>query len=113
MSRRASGLRAWLLQRSTAVYLGLFCLFLVLHFLLEPPTGVEQWRAWVGQPWPATGLMMFCAALLLHAWVGLRDVLIDYVRLSAMRIVLLGLAGAGLIACGLWFLQVILHVRSA
>jgi succinate dehydrogenase / fumarate reductase membrane anchor subunit len=111
VSRGATGLRAWVLQRITALYLGLFWLYLLAHFLIEPPAGFSQWRAWVSRPEVAVGLLMGVLALLLHAWVGVRDVLIDYVRSSGTRIALLGLLGTGLVACGLWFLRVILLAR--
>ncbi|MCG8122786.1 MAG: succinate dehydrogenase, hydrophobic membrane anchor protein, partial [Candidatus Thiodiazotropha taylori] len=37
MSRRASGLRAWFLQRATAIYLLLFFLYVLLHFITNAP----------------------------------------------------------------------------
>ncbi len=37
MSRRASGLKAWVVQRATAIYLALFGVYLTLHFALDAP----------------------------------------------------------------------------
>ncbi len=111
MSRRASGLRAWVLQRVSAVYLGLCVLYLLGHFLLNRPSDFEQWRGWVADPAVGLGLMLFFAALMGHAWVGVRDMLIDYVRPTAVRVTLLTLVGFGLVACGFWALEVLLMAR--
>ncbi len=111
MSRRASGLRAWVLQRISAVYLGLFVLYAIMHLSVNPPADFAQWRGWVGHPAVAIALMLFFTSLLLHAWVGVRDVLIDYVHPTAIRVGLLTLVGLGLVACGFWVLEVLLTAR--
>lgn len=111
MSRTATGLRAWVVQRASAVYLGLFFLYLLVHWIVSPPADYAAWRAWIGHPVMGTALLVFVAAVLLHAWVGMRDILIDYVQPTALRIGLLAAVGLGLIACGLWALVVLLLAR--
>lgn len=108
MSRGAQGLRAWLLQRVTAVYLGLFTLYLLVQFLVAAPLGYPQWSAWAGMPLVAIGLALYVIAMLLHAWVGMRDVLIDYVHPVGVRLGLLGIMAFGLLGCGLWALRALL-----
>ena len=111
MSRSATGLRAWVVQRASAVYLGLFFLYLLAHWIVAPPADYAAWSAWIGHPVMGTALLVFAAALLLHAWVGMRDILIDYVQPTALRIGLLAAVGLGLIACGFWALVVLLLAR--
>jgi succinate dehydrogenase / fumarate reductase membrane anchor subunit len=108
MNRRAYGLRAWLVQRLTAIILAAYSLYLLGYFLFTPPTTHAQWQAWVSHPIQGSGLLLCFAALLLHAWVGFRDVLIDYVHPFALRLTLLSLLALGLTACGLWALRLIL-----
>jgi succinate dehydrogenase / fumarate reductase membrane anchor subunit len=104
-------LRAWALQRATAVYLAGFALFFALYFLTQPPADHAAWQAWVARPWVNLGLLLFVPALLMHAWVGMRDVLIDYVRPAGPRVLLLGLLAFGLVASGLWALQALILAR--
>ncbi len=111
MSRQASGLRAWALQRITAIYLGLYVIYLLLHAISGGVAGYEGWRAWVTEPWVAIGLLLFVVALLIHAWVGIRDVLIDYVHPLGIRVLLLSLFAIGFIASGLWVVQAIFLAR--
>lgn len=112
MSRRATGLRAWILQRLTASYLALFIIWVAWRWLPHPPGSYEEWRGWLADPWIGIALLLFFASLLLHAWIGIRDVLIDYVRPFALRLTFLIVAGVGLVSCGLWALQVVLTVRA-
>jgi succinate dehydrogenase / fumarate reductase membrane anchor subunit len=99
---------AWLIQRATAVYLALFLAYLLIHFTLEPPTDHAALRAWVIQPLANGGLLLFVPVLLAHAWVGVRDVLIDYVHSLGLRIGLLSLVAFVLLASGLWALKAII-----
>ena len=107
MSRRATGLRAWILQRITALYLALYTLFLIGLFLLDPPESYDAWRTWFATPWTSVPLLLYALAILLHAWVGIRDVLIDYVHPLMLRLLLLTLFGLGLIGSGLWVMRVV------
>ena len=111
MSYHASGLRAWALQRITAVYLALFSIVLLWHFLVAPPVDYAAWRDWVVQPWVSIGLLLYVVALLLHAWVGIRDVLIDYVHPLGARLLLLTLFGILLLASGMWAVQAVILAR--
>ncbi len=111
MSRRASGLKAWLIQRITAVYLGLFGLYLALYFAFAPPQDHAQLASWASTPWVAVGLLVFIPLLLTHAWVGIRDVLIDYVKPIGLRVGLLALMALMFLASGLWALQALILVQ--
>ena len=94
MSRHAHGLRAWLLQRVSAVYLALYLLFFLAAMIASPPHSYTAWRDWMAGPWSGIATALFFIALMAHAWVGIRDVVVDYVHPFAMRLVLLtGVAG--------------------
>ena len=107
LSRQTHGLRDWLLQRVTAVYIGCFVVYLVVHFMLQPPQSHEQWRDWIGQPLIAIASAGFILAMLLHGWVGIRDVIFDYIHSISLRLTILSLIGLLLVGCGLWALRVL------
>jgi succinate dehydrogenase / fumarate reductase membrane anchor subunit len=111
MSRRAAGLKAWIIQRITAVYLTVFSLYLVLHLLFAAPPDYAAWREWVARPLVSVGFLLFVPALLAHAWVGIRDVLIDYVKPIRARVLLLAVFAFGLVGSGLWALQTLFILR--
>ncbi|MBV5308321.1 succinate dehydrogenase, hydrophobic membrane anchor protein [Chromatium okenii] len=108
MSRHASGLMAWLIQRASAVYLALFMGYLLIHFIFDAPATHAALVAWIKQPLIASGLLLWIPLLLAHAWVGIRDVLLDYVHPLGLRLSLLMLFGFIFIASGLWLFKAII-----
>ncbi len=104
------GLRAWLVQRVTAVYLALFIVYLFFYFVCSPPADFAAWRLWLANPWMFVSVSLFVVALLLHCWVGVRDVIIDYIHPVWLRFVVLTLTAVFLIAMGVWFGRVLLGV---
>ncbi|MES9857179.1 MAG: succinate dehydrogenase, hydrophobic membrane anchor protein [Sedimenticola sp.] len=101
MSRQASGLRAWALQRVTAVYLGIYFIYLFAYLTFSGPETYEAWRDYLAHPVASIAMQLFFVSLLIHSWVGIRDVLIDYVPRFSIRVLLLTLFGTGLVGCGL------------
>ena len=110
MTRAAQGLRAWLLQRLTAVFLGAYLVYALLRLALAAPLDYPQWRAWLAEPWTGVGTVLFLMALLVHGWVGIRDVLIDYVHPVWIRMLLMAAAGLVLLVSLLWIVRALLLV---
>jgi succinate dehydrogenase / fumarate reductase membrane anchor subunit len=95
MKAAFTGLPAWALQRATALVVLGWLLYFVLHLLAAPPASWDEWRAWVLHPAMRLGLMLFFAAAALHAWVGVRDVILDYIKPLGLRL-------AALLMAALW-----------
>ena len=108
MRRLLSGLPAWLVQRLSAVFLLGFIVFVLVHFLIDPPHSHEAWRSWVVNPGVSVAAVVFVAALLTHAWIGLRDVTLDYVAPLAARITVLSLIAVALLAVAAWAVRLLL-----
>ncbi len=108
MRRGATGLIAWITQRISALFIALFTLYLLYVFLCNPPEGYLQWHVFILSPFNSIAALLFMLSLLLHAWIGIRDVVIDYVHPFAIRLGLLSLLMGGLIACGVWALQILM-----
>lgn len=108
MRRAVTGLRAWLVQRVSAVYMLFFILFLLFHFLVDPPHSYQAWHSWMSNSGVSIAVFVFFSALLLHAWVGIRDVLIDYIHPLPLRFAALALLGFGLLAIAAWVARIVL-----
>lgn len=104
-----SGLRAWLVQRFTALWMLFFLVYVLLHFALHPGPSFAEWRAWIVSPFVRFAALLFFLSLFLHAWVGLRDVMIDYVRPLALRLALLAALVLVLAGLALWAVRVLLQ----
>ncbi len=101
MKRAVTGLRAWLLQRLSALVMLAGLVAALARLAADPPRSHAQWQALMQSPAVALGTLLFFAALLLHAWIGARDVLMDYVHPLPLRVALstlltLVLGGTGL-----------------
>lgn len=107
MRKAVGGLNAWLVQRLTAVFMLFFIVFLLVHFLMDRPISYPAWRDWVLSPAVSIASAVFFAALIAHAWVGLRDVVMDYVQPVARRVVVLALLGFGLVGIGMWVIRIL------
>ena len=108
MRKAVTGLRAWLVQRISAVYMLLFILLLLFHFFLDPPHAYLAWHGWMKNPGVSVATFVFFSALLLHAWVGVRDVVMDYVHPLALRVSALVLLGFSLMAIAAWVVRILL-----
>lgn len=102
------GLKAWLVQRLSAVYMAVFILFVVAKMLWLSPHNYQQWVSWIAHPAVNAAMGLFIVSLLLHAWIGLRDVIMDYVQSVALRAGLFALLIILLSGCGLWSLRLLL-----
>lgn len=103
-----TGLRAWMLQRLTAAYMIAYIVFLLAHFAADAPHSYEIWRAWVMRPEVSIATFVFFTALLLHAWVGIRDVVMDYLQPMIVRVLVLAISGFGLLAMEAWVTRILL-----
>lgn len=107
-----SGLPAWLAQRASAVYMLFFIVYLLAHFAFDPPDSFRSWRGWIASLGVGLASGAFFCALLAHAWVGVRDVIIDYVRPVAARTPALAVLAVSLIAIAAWVTQILLRSRG-
>ena len=106
-----TGLRAWLVQRVSAVCMLLITLFVLVHFLVDPPRSYLAWHGWVMSPGISVLTLVFFAALFSHMWVGVRDVVMDYIHPIAYRVLVLAVLGISLIAMAGWILRIVLIGR--
>lgn len=100
------GLRDWLLQRVTAVIMLAYTVALVL-FLLAAPSGYEGWKALFGCLWVQILTQVTLIALLMHAWVGVRDIWMDYVKPVGLRLTLHVLTILWLLSCFIYSVKVV------
>lgn len=84
-----------------------FILFFLAHILFDPPDSYQAWRDWMLSPGVRIATFVFFAALAMHAWVGLRDVVMDYVHTLAVRIFALALLALGLTGTSAWVIRIL------
>jgi succinate dehydrogenase / fumarate reductase membrane anchor subunit len=80
------GLRDWLLQRLTAVAMAVYTAGFFACFMVEAPHSYGDWKSMFSTVFARLATMLFLASLLYHAWVGMRDILMDYLRATSLRL---------------------------
>ena len=80
------GLRDWLGQRITAIALVLYTFYLLFAVLTVPELGYGTWYQLFLSPFMRVATLLAMLALIYHAWVGIRDVLMDYIKPTWMRL---------------------------
>jgi succinate dehydrogenase / fumarate reductase membrane anchor subunit len=101
------GLRDWLAQRVTAALIALFTLALIVQVLTPGEMGYDKWAGIFSHQWMKVLSFVVVVALLVHAWVGVRDILMDYVKGVGARLALQVATIVWLVGCAGWAVQVL------
>ena len=101
------GFRDWLSQRVTAALMALFTLVLLAQVLFGGPLGYDRWAGIFSQQWMKLLTFVTILALAYHAWVGVRDIWMDYVKPVGIRLALQVFSIVWLLGCAGWAIQVL------
>jgi len=105
------GMRDWLAQRVTATLMALFTLVLLEQVIFNKgPMGYDKWAGIFSGQCMKFLTFVVIIALLYHAWVGIRDIWMDYVKPVAVRLTLQVLSIVWLVGCAGWAIQVLWRV---
>ena len=110
MSFQAQGMRAWLLQRLTAVYIAVYALSLIIWIMANYPVSYESWYAIFANPATLIATIIFYFSIFIHAWVGMRDILVDYAKPTSVRFVLLTALALFLMVMTTWLLLIVISL---
>ncbi|HZP89283.1 MAG TPA: succinate dehydrogenase, hydrophobic membrane anchor protein [Burkholderiales bacterium] len=101
------GLSSWLIQRLTAVVMALYTVLLVAILIIAPPRHFGAWKALFSNQGMKLATFLFLVSMFAHAWVGMRDILMDYVKPTGWRLGLEAVVLLALIAYTGWTLQIL------
>ena len=82
------GLRDWLAQRITAAIMVVYTLLAAGVVLKHRPITYAVWNDLFARGWMRVATLLFAVCLVWHAWVGVRDILMDYVKPDGLRLTL-------------------------
>jgi succinate dehydrogenase / fumarate reductase membrane anchor subunit len=101
------GLRDWLAQRITATLMALYTIVLLAQVIFGGPLGYDRWAAIFSSQWMKTLTFVVIVSLLYHAWVGVRDIWMDYIKPVGIRLALQVFSIVWLVGCAGWAIQVL------
>ncbi len=85
------GFISWLQQRITAIIMLIFAIiFLISVFLsaLHINSSITSWQSLFSCTLIKIVVQIFFLAVILHAWVGIRDIWMDYIKCNSLKLTL-------------------------
>jgi len=101
------GLRDWLAQRVTAVVMVVYTLIFLATLLCLKQFDFANWKAMWSAPWMRYATLLFLLSLFVHAWIGVRNIFMDYIKSTSLRVVLYALVILALFAYAAWSIQIL------
>ena len=101
------GSRDWLAQRVTAVVMAAYTLLTLAIALYNGGIDYALWQRLAAGATFRVATLLFALALLWHAWIGMRDIWMDYVKAAGLRLALEVLTVIVLLAYAAWLVQIL------
>ena len=112
MLNRSNGLIYWLTQRITSVIM-LGCVILFITFFIHSMHEIHHvnnyfaWKEFCSSVVNKLILQIFIIAVVKHAYIGVHDILIDYIKINVLRNILIFLSSLWLLFSFLFSIVVI------
>lgn len=104
------GLRSWLIQRVTSVVMACYVLFLLVFLATHQPLQFTDWKHLMQGSMMRLVSTLFWLSLSWHAWIGLRNVFMDYIKPTGLRVAMHSLVLVLLVFYFGWLVQVLWSV---
>lgn len=101
------GLRDWLAQRITAVVMAVYTCMMLAVLASLPSLDYWYWKALWEMPVMRYSTMLFLFSVYLHAWIGVRDIFMDYVKDAGLRLTLYVIVIGALVSYAAWSVQIL------
>jgi succinate dehydrogenase / fumarate reductase membrane anchor subunit len=83
-----SGVHDFLIIRASALVMAAYAIFLLCFIFCSPSISYADWVGLFSQVWMKVFTIISLFGLVAHAWVGLWQVLTDYVKCARLRMFL-------------------------
>jgi len=83
---------------------------LLLRLVFGGPLGYDGWAGLFVPLWMKIVTLVALLALFYHAWIGVRDIWMDYVKPTGIRVALQTLTVLWLVFCAVWSVQILWRV---
>ncbi|RUO81493.1 succinate dehydrogenase, hydrophobic membrane anchor protein [Idiomarina tyrosinivorans] len=93
-----SGTHDYVLVRASAIIMALYSLFIIGFFVTTPDVTYANWSALFSSLWVKVFTLLTLTAVLMHGWIGIWQVLTDYVKATRLRALIQFVVSVGLIA---------------
>ena len=104
------GVKDWLAHRVSSIDIAVYTVNLLVMFLTGQTFTYEGWAGLFATQWFKLFSLVTLFGLFYHAWVGIRDIWMDYIKPAGVRLLLQLATILWLIACAAWTVQILWSV---
>jgi len=101
------GLRDWLVQRISALVMAIYSVLLAGFLLWQPYVDYDIWTALFSYLAMKSFTLLFLLSLFYHAWIGVRDIVMDYIKPPGIRLTVYVLVILALFMYAIWSVQIL------
>ncbi|WP_338562211.1 succinate dehydrogenase membrane anchor subunit [Erwinia sp. E_sp_B04_7] len=83
-----NGVHDWLLLRASAIVMTLYVLYILGFVLMSGTLTYDIWRGFFASNFTKVFTLLTLFSILIHGWVGMWQVLTDYIKSVALRLML-------------------------
>lgn len=83
-----NGVHDWLLLRAAALLMTLYVLYILGFIVMSESLTYEIWRGFFASSFTKVFTLLTLFSILVHGWIGMWQVLTDYIKPLAMRLLL-------------------------
>lgn len=83
-----NGVHEWLLVRASAIVICLYIIYLLGFVVFADSLTYDVWRGFFALPMTKVFTLLTLLSVLVHTWIGMWQVLTDYIKLLALRLLL-------------------------
>lgn len=101
------GLRDWLIQRISAAVMAAYAVAMAAYLLSQNYVDYDLWTNLFSSQLVRTFTLLFLLCLYYHAWIGVRDIVMDYVKHAGVRLVIHTLVVLALLLYTIWSVEIL------
>ena len=101
------GLKDWVAQRITAVLMAVYTLLWLVIALVNGGIDEALWRMLFANAAFRVATLLFGLSLLWHAWIGMRDIWMDYIKPTTLRFSLEVVTVVALVGYAAWLVEIL------
>lgn len=83
-----NGIHDWLLVRASAILIALYIIYLLGFVVMTDTLTYDVWRSFFASSFTKVFTLLTLFSILVHGWIGMWQVLTDYVKALAPRLLL-------------------------
>lgn len=83
-----NGIHDWLLVRASAILITLYIIYLLGFIVMTDTLTYDVWRSFFASSFTKVFTLLTLFSILVHGWIGMWQVLTDYVKALAPRLLL-------------------------